>query len=136
MMLPLVWQSVRIFTACVLVTMFAVPQNLTAQVHVVSPAELQKQTLAASRERQRNLETVTRFLSSPAAEKAMRIVHTDDKQVKTAIANLSDQDLARLAQRAQKTEADFAAGSLSDRDLLIILIAVLILVVIILAATH
>ena len=136
MMLPLVWQSVRIFTACVLVTMFAVPQNLTAQVHVVSPAELQKQTLAASRERQRNLEIVTRFLSSPTAEKAMRIVHTDDKQVKTAIANLSDQDLARLAQRAQKTEADFAAGSVSDRDLLIILIAVLVLVVIILAATR
>jgi hypothetical protein len=136
MMLPLVWQSARIFIACLLVTMFVVPQNLTAQVHVVSPAELQKQTLAASRERQRNLEIVTRFLSSPTAEKAMRVVHTDDKQVKTAIANLSDQDLARLAQRAQKTEADFAAGNLSDRDLLILLIAVLILVVIILAATH
>jgi hypothetical protein len=136
MMLPWVWQSIRILTACVLVTMFALPQNLTAQVHVVSPAELQKQTLAASQERQRNLEIVTRFLSSPIAEKAMRIVHTDDQQVKTAISNLSDQDLARLAQRAQKAEADFAAGNLSDRDLLVILIAVLVLVVIILAATH
>src|SRR5215467_6540315 len=136
MMIPWVWQSIRVFTACGLVTMFALPQNLTAQVHVVSPAELQKQTLAASQERQRNLEIVTRFLSSPIAEKAMRIVHTDDRQVKTAISNLSDQDLARLAQRAQKAEADFAAGNLSDRDLLIILIVVLVFVVIILAATH
>ena len=136
MMLPLVWQSIRVITACVLVTMFAVPQNLVAQVHVVSPSELQKQTLVASQERQRNLEIVTRFLSSPTAEKAMRIVHTDNKQVKAAVANLSDQELGRLAQRAQKSEADFAAGNLSDRDLLIILIAVLVLVVIILAATH
>src|SRR5215831_5506290 len=136
MMLALVWRSIRVFAACILVTMFAVPHNLVAQVHVVSPAELQKQTLAASRERQRNLEIVTRFLSSPTAEKAMRIVHTNDKQVKAAVANLNDQELERLAQRAQKAEADFAAGSLSDRDLLIILIAVLVLVVIILAATH
>ena len=136
MMLPWMWQSIRVSTACVLLTMFALPQNLRAQVHVVSPTELQKQTLAASHERQRNVEIVTRFLSSPLAEKAMRFVHTDDQQVKTAIANLSDQDLARLAQRAQKAEADFAAGNLSDRDLLIILIAVLVLVVVILAATH
>jgi hypothetical protein len=136
MMLALVWQSIRVLTACVLVTMFAVPQNLAAQVHVVSPAELQNQTLAASQRRQRNLEIVTRFLSSPTAEKAMRIVHTNDKQVKAAVANLNDQELGRLAQRAQKAEADFAAGSLSDRELLIILIAVLVLVVIILAATH
>jgi hypothetical protein len=136
MMIPWVWQSIRVFTACILVTMFAVPQNLAAQVHVVSPNELQKQTLAASQERQRNLEIVNRFLSSPTAEKAMKIVHTDRKQVKTAVANLSDQDLARLAQRAQKAQADFLAGSLSDRDLLILLIAVLVLIVIILAATH
>jgi len=136
MMLPLVGQSIRVLTACVLVTIFAVPQNLVAQVHVVSPDELQNQTLAASQGRQRNLEIVTRFLSSPTAEKAMRIVHTNDKQVKAAVANLNDQELERLAQRAQKAEADFAAGSLSDRDLLIILIAVLVLVVIILAATH
>ena len=136
MTLPLVRQSIRACTACVLVTMFALPQNVMAQAHVVSLGELQKQTLAAGQERQRNLEIVTRFLSSPTAEKAMKIVHTDNKQVKTAIASLSDEELARLAQRAQKTEADFAAGSLSDRELLIVLVAVLVLVVIILAATH
>jgi hypothetical protein len=136
MTLPLVRQSIRAFTACVLVTMFALPQNVMAQAHVVSLGELQKQTLAAGQERQRNLEIVTRFLSSPTAEKAMKIVHTDNKQVKTAIASLSDEELGRLAQRAQKTEADFAAGNISDRDLLIVLVAVLVLVVIILAATH
>jgi hypothetical protein len=135
-MLPLMLRSIRVFTACVLVTIFAVPQNLVAQVHVVSQSELQKQVLVASDERQKNLAIAMRFLSSPTAQKAMTIVHTDANQVKIGVSRLSDQELARLAARAQKADADFAAGSLSDRDLLIILVAVLVVVVIILAATH
>ncbi len=136
MLLPWLWRSIRAGTACVLVTIFAVPQTLVAQVHVVSQSDLQKQVLASSQERQKNFETVMRFLSSPAAQKAMSMVHTDANQVKVGVSRLSDQELARLAARAQKTEASFAAGGLSDRDLLIILIAVLVLVVIILAAEH
>lgn len=136
MMLPTAWPSVRVFAAGVLITIFAVPLNLAAQAHVISPGELQKQVLASSQGRQKNVEIVTGFLTSPTAEKAMRIVHTDDQQVKSAIANLSDQELANLAQRAQKAQADFAAGSLGDRDLLIIVIAALVLIVIILAATR
>ena len=136
MMLPLVWQSVRVFAACLLVTMFASPQNLAAEVHVVSPSEFEKQALYESRERQKNLEIVNRFFSSPTAQKAMSIVHTDPNQVKIGVSRLSDQELARLSQRAQKAQADFAAGNVSDRDLLVIVIAALILVVIVLAATH
>jgi hypothetical protein len=136
MMRPLLWQSIRILSACVLVTIFAVPPNLAAQVHVVNPSELQKQVLTASRERQKNLEIVDRFFSSPAAQKAMSIVHTDPNQVKVGVSHLSDQELAKLAQHAQKAEADFAAGTISDRDLLVIIIAALVLVVVILAATH
>ncbi len=136
MMLPFVWQSIRVFTACVLITIFAVPLSLAAQVHIVSPQQLQKQVQIATQDRQKNLEVVTQFLTSPTAEKAMRVVHTDDKQVKTAISRLSDQELAKLAQRAQKAQADFAAGAISDRDLLVIIIAALVLVVIVLAATH
>src|SRR5579884_168863 len=129
MMRPLLWQSIRMLSACVLVTIFAVPPNLAAQAHIVNPSELQKQVLAASRERQKNLEIVDRFFSSPAAQKAMSIVHTDPNQVKVGVSHLSDQELAKLAQRAQKAEADFAAGSISDRDLLVIIIAALVLVV-------
>lgn len=136
MMLSLLWRSVRVLTACVLATMFAVPQNLVAQAHIVSPRELQKQVVAASQTRQENLEIVTRFLSSPAAAKAMTIAHADAKQVKTAVSNLSDEELARLASRAQKAQADFAAGRMTDHDLLIILIAVVALVLIIVAVHH
>jgi len=136
MMLPSGWRFIRVFTACALATLFAVPQSLVAQVHIVSPGELQKRVLDTSNERQKNLDIVLRFLSSPAAQKAMTMVHTDATQVKTGVSRLSDQELARLAARAQKADADFAAGSISDRDLLIILVAVLVLVVIILAAEH
>ena len=40
---------------------------------------------------------------------------------------------AQLASRAEKAQADFAAGNLSDRDLLIIVLAVAALVLIIVA---
>ena len=136
MVLPLVWQSVRVSTACLLVTLFVVPQNLAAQVHVVSPSEFEQQALDRTRERQKNLEIVNRFFSSPTAQKAMSIVHTDSNQVKVGVSRLSDQELGRLSERAQKAQADFAAGDLSDRDLLVILIAALVLVIIVLAATH
>ena len=132
-MLSLMWRSLRVITACVLATIFAVPQNLMAQAHVVSARELQRQAVAASQARQQNLEIVNRFLSSPTAARAIAITHADSQQVKTAVSNLSDQELAQLAARAQKAQADFAAGNMSDRDLLIILIAVVALILIIVA---
>jgi hypothetical protein len=46
---------------------------------------------------------------------------------------LSDAELAQLASRAQKAQADFAAGDLSDRDLIIIILAVAALILIIVA---
>jgi hypothetical protein len=50
-----VWQSVRALTACILVTIFAVPSSLVAQSHVVSPADLQKEMVANTQARQHNL---------------------------------------------------------------------------------
>jgi hypothetical protein len=46
---------------------------------------------------------------------------------------LSDQDLAQLSSRAQKAQADFAAGNLSDRDLILIILGIAVLVLIIVA---
>ena len=126
-------QFARRVTACLLVTIFAAPLSLLAQTHVVGPAELQKESVAATRARQHNLATVTEFLSAPKAEKALRSAGMDPAQVKTAVSTLNDRELARLALRAEKAQADFAAGTLSDRDLLIILLAVAVLVLIIVA---
>ena len=128
-----VWQPVRTLMAAVLALFFAFPSNLAAQAHVVSPADLQKETMAASQARQRNLETVTQFLSSPRAQKALRSAHMDPSQVKTAVSTLSDQELAQLASRSANAQADFAAGRIDDRDLLIILLAIAALILIIVA---
>jgi hypothetical protein len=134
-MAPLLRHLLRVITACILVSIFAIPQSLFAQ-HLVSQSDLQQQLLAASQTRRNNLETVQRFLSSPLAGKAMASLHADGRQVRSAITSLSDQELAQLAARANKAQADFAAGNITDHDLLIILIVVLALILIIVAVKH
>jgi hypothetical protein len=128
-------QAARVVTACILTTIFAVPQGLMAQAtaHVVSPADLQQAAVAATQIRQQNLETVRAFLSSDRAVKALKNAHMDPQQVKDASANLSDTELAQLAARSQKAQADFAAGDLSDRDLIFIILGIAVLVLIIVA---
>jgi hypothetical protein len=128
-------QCVRALTAGLLVTILTIPQGLFAQVaeHVVSPADLQKAAVNASQARQQNLDTLKNFFSSEQAERALKAAHTDPEQVKKAVASLGDDELARLASRAQKVQADFAAGTLSDRDLIIILVAIAALILIIVA---
>jgi len=126
-------QYLNIVTACALLTVMLIPQKLFSQSHVVTSGELQKQAVAASQGRRKDLATVQQFLSSPVAEKAFRTAHMEPTQVKTAVASLSDQELQQLAMRSQKAQADFAAGTLSDRDLIIILLAIAALVLIIVA---
>jgi len=132
-MLSWLRKSVEVTTACVLALAFAIPPDLVAQAHVVSSAELQNAMMAVTEARQGNVETICQFLSAPSAEKALKAAHLDPTQVKQAASGLSDQELAQLASRAQRAQADFAAGNLSDRDLLIILIGIAVVILIIVA---
>ena len=126
-------QSARIVIALILVALFLLPADLMAQSHLVSPADLQKQVVAASQVREHNLQTVQQFLSSATAEKAMKSAQINPQQVRTAVSTLDAQELAQLASRADKAQADFAAGRLSDRDLILIILGIAILVLIIIA---
>jgi hypothetical protein len=126
-------QLVRGITAVTLAVVFMIPQDALAQNHVVSPGELQSAAVASTQARQRNIEALQQFVSSPTAEKALKTAHIDGQHVKNAVSRLSDQELAQLASRASKAQADFAAGSLSDRDLIIILVAIAALILIIVA---
>jgi hypothetical protein len=126
-------QSVRVVTACLLATIFAVPPSLLAQAHVVSPSDLQKELVTTTQLRQHNLETVRQFVSSDMAKKALKSARMDPEQVKNAVSTLSDQELAQLAARADKAQADFVAGNMSDRDLIIIILAIAALILIIVA---
>jgi hypothetical protein len=100
---------------------------------VVSPLELQKDVAAASASRQKNLAQVESFLSSEEAQRTMKSAHVNYQEVKSAVRQLNDEDLARLSARSEKAQRDFAAGTLSDRDLLVILLAIAVLVLIIVA---
>jgi len=132
-MQSLLRQSVRPLIALLLVTLFLIPADLRAQNHLVSPADLQQQVMSASQQRQHNLDTLQQFLSTPLAEKAMKDANINPRQVQSAIPALSDQDLAQLSARADKAQRDFAAGDLSQRDILLIILAVVVLVLIIVA---
>ena len=126
-------QSARVLISCILIFLFAIPPSLLAQAHIVSPADLQKEVLASSQGRQLNVDKVKQLFSTPAAEKALKSAGMNAQQVKAAVATLSDAELAQLASRADKVQHDLAAGNLTDRDLLIIVILIAALVLIIVA---
>jgi len=128
-----IWQSGRTLIASLLALFFFVPADVVGQNHVVSPADLQKQAVTASQVRRQNLEAVQKFLFNPTGEKAMKTAGIDPQQVKAAVPTLSDEELAQLAARANKAQADFAAGDLSQREILWIILAVAALVLIIVA---
>ncbi len=109
------------------------PGAALAQDHVVSPGEIQKDAAGASSARQQHVQQLDGFLSSKEAQQALKSAHMDPQEVKNAVGQLDDDDLARLSARAENAQRDFAAGKISDRDLLIILVCVAALILIIVA---
>jgi Flp pilus assembly protein TadB len=121
--------------ACILALMVQSSSLSAAQEHVVSSAELEQATVAASRSRQQNISKVEKFFASKHAEAALKSAHLDPVQVSKAVPTLSDQELARLASRVDKAQKDFAAGALTNQQITYILIA-LATAVVVLIATH
>ena len=111
----------------------AAPQAVRAQNHVVTPSDLQKDVAAASSTRQKNLAQVEGFLSSNEAQQAMKSAHINPQQVKNAVPQLNDDELAKLSAQSDRAQKDFAGGRISDRDLLVILIGFAALILIIVA---
>ncbi len=120
---------------CAIGLLLPAPSLLAAQSHVVSPAELQQSTLSVARARQQNITKVENLFSSRSAEKALKSAHLDPVQIKKAVPSLSDQELARLAARADKAQKNFAAGALTNQQITYILIA-LGTAIVVLIATH
>jgi hypothetical protein len=116
-----------------LVISVAVPPSLQAQ-RVLSPIDIQKELVNATETRAKNREKVTELFSSKAAEKALKGAGMDPGQVKTAVATLSDAELAQMAARSDKLHEDFAAGKVSNRDLLFIIAGIAVLILIVVAA--
>ncbi len=126
-------RPINVAVSMLLIALFSAPGPLLAQTHVVNPAAVQEQVLAAGQTRLHNEETVQQFISSPRAEKAIKAAGMDPERVKVAVPTLSDQELSQIASRAEKAQADFAAGTIGNRDLLLIVVGVVVLILIIVA---
>jgi hypothetical protein len=103
--------------------------------HVVSLNELSKDSAALAERRQANEAAIRHLMSSETGQKALQSAKIDYAKVDKAVGQLSDEDVAKLAGRSRQAEQDFAAGSLSDRDLLVIVI-IAVLIIALVAAFH
>ena len=94
---------------------------------------MQKATVSSTQTRASDEATIKRLLSTPIGKTALERTHSDATQVNTAISTLSNQDLARIAARADKAQRDFAAGAITNHLLLLIVIGIIIAVIVIVA---
>ena len=111
----------------------AAPQAIVAQSHVVPLGDIQNDVSNASAARQQNQKQVENFLSSQEAQRAMKSAKIDPQQVTNAVSQLNDAELASLAARSAKAQKDFAAGTIDNHDLLLILVGLAALILIIVA---
>ena len=110
-----------------------IPARAQDKQHVVSLSDLNKDAAGPAQTRQSNEEAVRTLLSSGQAQKALKSANLDYQKVDKAVGQLSDEDLAKLAQRSRQAQRDFAAGRISDRDLLWIIVIALAIIVLAIA---
>jgi hypothetical protein len=97
--------------------------------HVVSLEELNKDAARPAQARQANEAVVRELLSSEAGQEALKSAKVDYQRVDKAIGQLSDEDLAKVAERSRQAESDFAAGGLKATLIIVIILIVILIVV-------
>lgn len=122
-------QSLSILVALAVGMAAVLPRAALAQDHVVPLPELKEKVRSAAGERARNIADIQRVLSYPAAAEALQKSNINQEQVRAAVATLSDEELARLADRARASEKDVQGGLIVGILALIGLIVVIIIVV-------
>jgi hypothetical protein len=112
----------------------AAPSRVAAQDkdHVVSLDELKSDAAKPSQTRADNEAEVRRLLQSEAGQQALKQTKVDYAKVDKAISQLSDDDLANVAQRSRQADADFAAGGLTA-TLIIVIVCVVVLIIVLAA---
>ena len=133
--------SIRLVTVMLWVTLgmggfgaSAKAQTQEKQQHVVTTDELSQEVARPAETRQANEEAVRHLLSSDAGQNALKSANVDYARVDKAIGQLSDEEVAKLAERSRQAESDFAAGAISAKTLAYIILAVVVIVVIIVIA--
>jgi len=123
--------AVLAFAGCF--TANAQEQDGNHRDHAVTPGQLRQDVQKAADTRQANEAAVRQMFASDQAQEALKSAGIDYMQVDRAISQVNDEDLARMAQRSQEVNKNFAAGNLGDRDLLIILLVAVVIILIIVA---
>ena len=109
------------------------PASGQEKEHAVSTRDLRKDVQKASADRQANEAAIRELLITEQGQKAVKAAGADFTKVNQAVSQLTDEDAARLAVQSRAVQKDLAAGNLSDRDLLIIVVCIAALVLIIVA---
>ena len=105
--------------------MAAIPLRAQEKRHVVSFSDLNKDAARLAQTRQANEEAVRTLLSSDPGQKALKSAGVDYQKVDKAVGQMTDEDVAKLAERSRQAQNDFAAGRISDRDLMWIIVIAL-----------
>jgi hypothetical protein len=109
------------------------PTRAQDKQHVVSLSDLNKDAARPAQTRKADEQAVRTLLSSDQGKEALKSAHLDYQKVDKAVGQLSDEDLAKLAARSRQAQNDFAAGRISDRDLIWIIIIALGIIILALA---
>jgi hypothetical protein len=112
----------------------AAPSRVAAQDkdhgdHVVSLEELKSDAAKPAQTRQANEADVRHLLRTEAGQQALKQAKVDYAKVDKAISQLSDDDLATVAEKSRQANRDFAAGGLTQTLIIVIVLIVILIVV-------
>jgi hypothetical protein len=126
-------RACSILVVVCLVTVGSPPLRAQQTDHAVSSDQLRIDVQKSAAARQANEAAVREMFASEAGKEALNSAGIDYQKVDQAISQVNDEDLARMADRSHEVQKDFAAGRMSDRDLIIILLVAVGLILIIIA---
>src|SRR5260221_2540327 len=99
------------------------PARAQEKDHAVSVGQLRSDMQKAAETRQANEAAVREMFASEKGRAALKSAGIDYQKVEQAIGQVSDEDLARMADRSREVQKDFAAGEGSDTHLIIFLMS-------------
>jgi Flp pilus assembly protein TadB len=105
-----------------------------ASDHLASPEAVQGRLSGTSSARAADLSRVEGALSSPQAARAAASFGVDVRQVRSAVATLSDAELRDLAERAAALDRDPRAGLSHDVDQLLVIFLIVAIVILVIKA--
>lgn len=127
-------QSLAMITVLAVFSYTTLPEPAAAaDAHVVNLSEIRGEMKLSASQRTKNLEDIERVLSLPAAQDSISKARLSKARIRAAIADLNDQELSRLANRARVAEQDVQGGIVVG---LLALIGLIVVIAVVVTATR